>query len=119
MGSYLGESYFETWTPGFEALLKYIARSSGWQPEIEVLSQQPSRDAFIYIKYGAAGGQRLAFVFFPAGCDQATLRFRAGFFIGGQAQELLSGKLVEVNTSDQGQEVTLSPARWRIAVLAG
>ncbi len=122
VGSYLGESYFETWTPGFEALLNYIARSSGWQPEIEVLSQQPSREAFVYIKYGAAGGsgeQHLAFVFFPAGCDQAALRFRPGFFAGDKVEELLSGRPIELSASPQGQEVTLSPARWRIAVLAG
>ena len=119
VGSYLGESYFETWTPGFEAFLKHIARLSGWQPEIEVISQQPSREAFVYIKYGASGEQRLAFVFFPAGCDQVTLRSRPAFFAGGKVEEILSGRQVELSDSDQDQEVTLSPARWRIAVLAG
>ena len=128
IGSYLGEAYFEEWSSGFERFVESIAQSSGWLPEIEVLSQQPgvaaypqggSRDAFLYIKYGTAQGKRLVFVFFPAGSDQATLRFPSGFFAGGKAEDLLSGRVIELQENVKGQEALLSPAHWRILVLAG
>jgi len=128
IGSYLGEAYFESWTPGFERFLEIIAQSSGWQPEIEVLSRQPgvsshpqggSRDSFLYIKQGSSQGKRLVFVFFPAGSDQATLRFRSGFFAAGKAEDLLSGRVVELQEDVNGQQAVLSPVHWRIVVLAG
>ena len=128
IGSYLGEAYFEDWTPGFERFLEMITLSSGCLPEIQVLSHQAgvsaqlqggSRDAFLYIKYGAALGKHLVFVFFPAGSDQATLRFPSGFFAGGKAEDLLSGRVIELQENVNGQKVTLSPVHWRIVVLAG
>jgi beta-galactosidase len=119
VGSYLGEAYFEARTLGFEQLLEYIARQAGWQPAVQVVSQQASRDTFVYIKYGSSGDKRLVFVFFPEGCDLITLRFRPGFFASGQVEDLLAGIPLEVNVDEHGQEVTLSPAHWRIAVLAG
>ena len=128
IGSYLGEAYFEDWTPGFERFLQTIMLSAGWRPEIEVLTHQPgvashvqggSRDAFLYIKYGTALGKRLVFVFFPAGSDQATLRFPSGFFAGGKAEDLLSGRVIELQENAHGQEAVLTPLHWRIVVLAG
>ena len=55
-GQLPGRILFRKLDARFRAFLLHIARSSGWQPEIEVLSQQPSRDAFVYIKYGTALG---------------------------------------------------------------
>ena len=128
IGSYLGEAYFEDWTPGFERFLETITFSSGCLPEIQVLSHQAgvsaqpqggSRDAFLYIKHGTALGKRLVFVFFPAGSDSATLRFPSGFFAGGKAEDLLSGRTIELQENVNGQEVVLAPVHWRIVVLAG
>jgi beta-galactosidase len=119
VGSYLGEPYFETWTPGFEHFLEHIARTSGWRPCFEVTAQQASRDSFIYIKSGSSGAQRLAFVFFPSGCDQATIRFAPGFFASGQVTDLLTGHLLALVETERGQEIDLAPSHWRIAVLAG
>lgn len=119
LGSYLGEPYLENWRPGFERFLEHIVRSSGWQPEVQVVSQQAARDSFIYIKTGESQGRRLAFVFFPAGCDQATLRFAPGFFAAGRAEDLLTGQALALVETPAGQEVSLSPGHWRIAVLMG
>lgn len=119
IGSYLGESYFEKWTPGFEHFVDNIARLAGWKPDFRHLLAQPNRDSFLYIKGGEADGRHVAFVFFPVGCDQATLRFAPGYFANAHATELLSDQPVQLQTTPQGQEIKLFPARWRMAVLAG
>jgi len=70
-------------------------------------------------RFGIAGDDGLAFIFYPQGGAQATLCFRPGFFANARAEDLLPRREIEFNESSQGQEASLSPPGWRIAVLAG
>lgn len=115
-GSYLGESYFANWNPDFERFIERLCLRAGWQPEIEVLSPAPDQHTFIYTKYGQAQGQKLVFVFFPQGCEEAWLKIRPGFFAGDQVEDLLSGNKLALASNG---ELKITPTHWGVAVLAG
>lgn len=119
IGTYLGEPYFKQWNGDFERFVERICRISGWQPEIQIQSPEANRDTFVYIKYGSTKDQRIVFVFFPLGCDQASIRFREGYFRGNEARELLTNRTLTLAAGADGQTLTLSPGRLRIAIIAG
>jgi hypothetical protein len=119
VGTYLGESYLEDWTAGFEQFVAWACRSAGWQPDLLPVAPRADQASFVYTKYGRSGDQQVVFVFLPAGAEQATLQLRSGFFAGDSVQELMSGASLPVTHTDRGQEIIVKPAHWRIAVLAG
>jgi len=116
-GAYLGDAYLQNWTAGFEDFVEHVVRTAGWQPEVEVLSPRPTQESFVYAKHGTSGGKRVAFVFFPAECDEVRLRFRAGFFPARRATDLISGKGVTFSDTAAGQECALRTSAWRLAIL--
>ncbi|MCX7805462.1 MAG: beta-galactosidase [Planctomycetota bacterium] len=116
-GTYLGEAYMNQWTPDFEEFVETAARRAGWQPDIEILSPRPTKDAFLYVKSGMAGGRRVVFVFFPAGVSKAKLRFRKGFFRSRRLLDMISGKRCEPEKTAAGSELAIEARGWGIAVL--
>ncbi len=112
IGTYLGGAPANPDTD-FESFLEFVVRRAGWTPEIEVLDPLPTKDNFLYVKSGASGGRRLVFVFFPAACRSARLRFAPGFFREARVCDILSGRDLDVS----GGEVTVSHGGSGIAVL--
>lgn len=119
VGTYLGESYFDQWTPGFERFVTWACRSSGWRPEVLPVEPAADKNTFVYTKYGRSGDQNLVFVFTPPACEQARLELCPGFFASSTVTDLLSDQVVAVENRADGQAITVTPAHWRIAVLAG
>jgi len=118
-GAYLGDAYLHTWRADFENFLELMVRRAGWQPEIEILSPHLTKDSFIYIKSGQSGEKRVVFIFFPPDHDKVHLRFKANFFSGMRAMDIISGKEVNFLVSRSGQECTLTAPEWRFSVLVG
>lgn len=118
-GAYLGDAYLHNWTADFEDFVELMIRRVGWQPEIELLSPSPTKDSFLYIKSGQSGEKRVVFIFFPPDHDKVHLRFKANFFSGMYAMDLISGKEVNFSGSRSGQECTLTAPEWRFSVLVG
>ena len=115
VGTYLGDAYRETPSMDFEGFLESIVRGAGCKPAVEVLSPAPTKDSFLYVKSGSAGGRRIVFVFFPPGCDLAKLRFAPGWFKGGKLTDIIAGQEVKVARS----ECVVAAPPLRISVLVG
>jgi beta-galactosidase len=118
-GAYLGDAYLHNWTADFENFVELMVRRAGWQPEIELLSPRPTKDSFLYIKSGQSGEKRVVFIFFPPDYDKVHLRFKANFFSGMHAMDIISGKEVNFLEGRSGQECTLTAPEWRFSVLVG
>jgi beta-galactosidase len=118
-GAYLGEAYREKWSADFETFIDTLVRQAGWQPEIEVLAPRPSKDGFVYTKSGEALGRKVVFVFFPAGCEEVSLRLRPQFFGGGEVEDIISGRTLSLSASPDGQRLKLPAGDWRFSVLVG
>lgn len=124
VGGYLGDAYRANWSADFETFVELIVRSSRWVGQFQVLAPTPTKESFLYVKCGQSGGRKLVFVFFPAGCDSATLRFAPGWFAGRSAIDLISGEevpLTPVSASGTagGGECLVSAPPMRISVLVG
>jgi beta-galactosidase len=118
-GTYLGDAYLQNYTRDFEAFVETLVRRSGWEPEIQVVSPEPTKDSFVYVKSGESMGKKIVFVFFPADHNQIHLRFRSDFFSGRRAKDLISGEEVAVSSAIPGQECLLNAPDWRFSVLVG
>jgi len=118
-GAYLGDAYLHNWTADFENFVETMIRRAGWQPEIQLISPRLTKDSYVYIKSGQSGEKRVVFIFFPPDHDKAHLRFKANFFSGMHAMDIISGKEIDFLESKSGQECTLSAPKWRFSVLVG
>lgn len=118
-GAYLGDAYLHNWTADFEDFVELMIRRAGWQPEIELLSPRPTKDSFLYIKSGQSGEKRVVFIFFPPDHDKVHLRFKANFFSGMHAMDIIADKEVTFSENRSGQECTLTAPKWRFSVLVG
>jgi beta-galactosidase len=116
-GAYLGEAYRDRWTDDFETFVGGLVRGAGWKPDIEVIAPRPDRDGFVYTKSGRSGGKRVVFVFMPAGCDEAGLEFRPGFFARDKVRDIISGHKVTFTSDSAGMRCTLPAGPRRLAVL--
>jgi len=116
-GSYFGDPYLKNWTPSFERFLSMIIRDAGLQPEVEVVSPKPSRDSFVYVKWGESEGRKMVFVFFPQSHNQVHLRFKKGFFTSTPIRDLISGEKVDIKETDQEQECIVEALDWGICIL--
>ena len=118
-GAYLGDAYLNNWTADFENFVELMVRRAGWQREIELLSPCSTKDSFIYIKSGQSAEKRVVFIFFPPDHDKVHLKFKANFFSGMHAMDIISGKEVNFLESRSGQECTFTAPEWRFSVLVG
>jgi beta-galactosidase len=118
-GAYLGEAYREKWSADFETFIDTLVREAGWRPEIEVVSPRPARDGFVYTKSGEALGRKVVYVFFPAGCEEVSLRLRPQFFGSGEVEDIISGRKLALAGSPDGQRLKLPAGDWRFSVLLG
>lgn len=112
-GTYIGGGAANNPATDFEEFLEFSARRAGWEPAIEVLEPKPAKESFLYVKTGTSGDRRLAFVFFPADCVEARLRFAPWFFKSGRVCDIMSGR--DISISDGTAVVTNAGAG--IAVL--
>ncbi len=127
-GTYLGDAYLQAPADrggAFEAFLLALATRSGIVRPAVVTEVSPSGGDFVHIRFGAAPGvngarapRPLAFVFAPDPKMSVTLRFQPATF-GTRVIELLSGRQIAVAEVEGGQEVTVGPTEWGIAVLVG
>ena len=118
-GAYLGDAYVHNWTADFENFVETMVHRAGWQPEREVLSPRLTKDSFPYIKSGQSGEKRVVFIFFPPDHDEVRLRFKANFFPGRHAMDIISGRKVDFLESGSGQECALTAPGLRFSVLVG
>jgi beta-galactosidase len=126
-GSYLGDAYRARWSAGFEGFLERLVRRAGVEPPVRVLSPEPTKDAFTYLKTGRAGDRPVLFVFFPqataaghpAGEAPVRLEFAPGTFEARTARDLLSGGAVAIESGAGGRRATVPPAPLGLAVLVG
>lgn len=127
-GTYLGDAYLKanaTHADAFEAFLLALSTRAGVMRPAVVAGVTPPGGDFVHVRFGAAPGvngaralRPLAFVFAPDPGMSVTLRFQPATF-GARVTELLSGRQIAVAEADGGQEVTVGPTEWGIAVLVG
>ncbi len=116
--SYPSEAYAESYNPGFEEYIEWLARGAGCAPEIEVIEPRPSAESFLYVKYGSSAGKRIVFVFFQDEHESAHLQFRPGFFRSSSLTDLISGEKHRLDgESQEHTRLHLSRPPWRFAVL--
>jgi beta-galactosidase len=116
VGSYLGDAYLDRPSRDFERFIGHLVEQGGCEKRYEVLSPEPTDDASLYVKVGQSGDRKMVFVFFPSGVRLAQLRFAEGFFDAG-AEDLISGKQIQVERVEGGQEIVIPTNEWRICVL--
>jgi hypothetical protein len=56
-------------------------------------------------------------VFLPPDTTQARLRFPDRPFAAGKVRDLFSGRTLSLEDGPSGQECTVAPGRWRMALL--
>jgi len=112
-GSYVGETYFNHWQPGFEELVKELCFSTGCKPKVSAEGCAVTDTSFIYLKAGESQGKKMVFAFFPKDQDQFTLRFADGFLQSTQLKNLITGEIVTV----KGGQCLLTAPEQRLAVL--
>ncbi len=96
IGAYIGDAYRTGPCLDTERFLEWVARSAGWQGDIEVVEPERTLESFIYVKAGEANGRKVVFVFFPEGVEETTLRFRDGFLSSDSLTDIIGGATVAV-----------------------
>jgi beta-galactosidase len=116
-GSYLGDSYLNSWTADFEKFIKFVTRRAGWKPWVEVSSPKPDKDLFVYIKWGESAGKKMVFVFFSSKQDSVHLKFKRDFFASKRVIDIISRREIPIQTTETGQECSFNASEWRFSVL--
>ncbi|NSW52095.1 MAG: beta-galactosidase [Anaerolineae bacterium] len=91
-GSYLGESYFRTWQPGFEQWIKALCQQAGCAQYVWAEDCTIGQISFFYLKVGESMGRKMVFVFFPNDQDHFTLCTAPGFLGKDCLQDLITGE---------------------------
>lgn len=118
-GTYLGDEYEKQCYPDFENLvLKFIEEAGAGTGDIKIAAQAKNDfNSYVYTRYGKAGGKNIAFVFFPSGCDAATLNFTGRIFSGNKVKDIFSGKEMVLETSGGTRRLKLEAGKSRIVIL--
>ena len=116
-GSYFGDPYLKNWSPDFEKFLRMMVYGAGVQFEVEVVSPKPSRDSFVYVKWGESEGRKVVFVFSPPLCRQVHLKFKQSFFKSSAIKDLISGEKINIKETNKKQECVINPSKWGINIL--
>ncbi len=116
-GSYFGDPYLKNWSPDFEKFLRMMVYEAGVQFEVEVVSPKPSRDSFVYVKWGESEGRKVVFVFSPPLCRQVHLKFKQSFFKSSAIKDLISGEKISIKETNKKQECVINPSKWGINIL--
>lgn len=91
----------------------------GKVPEIEIVTPKSTAESFLYVKSGAARGQRLLFVFFSPKQKTARLRMRKGWLKSGRMKDLITSRTISAGAPrvDGSREVVIPANQWRFSVL--
>ncbi len=118
-GTYLGDEYEKKCYPDFEKLvLKFIENAGAGTGGIKISAKTKNDfNSFVYTRYGKSNGKDVAFVFFPSGCDSATLSFNGEIFNGDKVKDIFSGKELPLQKSGQTRKLKLAAGKFRIAIL--
>lgn len=116
-GTYLGNIYYKNRKPDFENFIEKIITCSGILPKIEIISPQPTEDAFLYLKTGVCDSGNLAFAFFPQGAKNAVLNFSNGLFRSNKLVDLISGEKFTIKEIDDKRISVIKPSLFNIVIL--
>jgi beta-galactosidase len=118
-GTYLGDEYEKECYPDFENLvLKFIENAGAGTGGIKISAKTKNDfNSFVYTRYGKSNGKDVAFVFFPSGCDSATLSFTGEFFNSGKVRDIFSGREMVLEKSGGARKLRLKAEKSRIAIL--
>jgi beta-galactosidase len=118
-GTYLGDEYEKECYPDFENLvLKFIENAGAGTGGIKISAKTKNDfNSFVYTRYGKSNGKDVAFVFFPSGCDSATLSFTGEFFHSGKIKDIFSGREMLLEKSGKTRKIRLAAGKSRIAIL--
>ncbi len=117
--TYFGESYWKAPTAALEGFLAGLADEAGAVPPVRALEPETTDDAFVYLRTGSAGAERLVFVFFPEGAPRVRLALAPDVFTKGTARDLVTGGTVSVEEAGGSRDLTLEAPPMGYAVLAG
>lgn len=111
IGTYLGDSYYETRDPDFETFIASLCREAGAAPVAEALDNNAGG---VHVDAGTAGGRRMLFVFAEKPDKSILLRIK-GNALQCPVIDLISGK--EIDTDD-GATLIIPEPEWGVTVLA-
>jgi beta-galactosidase len=118
-GTYLGDEYDKECYPDFEDLVRKFVEAAGADSgKIRIAARTKADfDSYVYARYGRSNGKDVAFVFFPAGCNSATLSFTGDLFKAGPVKDLFSGRELPLEKSGRTRKLKLAAGPTRIAIL--
>ena len=118
-GTYLGDEYDKECYPDFENLmLKFVEEAGADLGRIRIAARTKlDFDSYVHVRYGRSQGKDVAFVFFPAGCNAATLTFRKDIFTSLSVKDIVSGKQLVLKKAGGARTLRLLAGRSRMAIL--